>query len=225
MTSDPVVDLEAIDGARQSQGRLLGSLASLTEPQARASSELPGWSVGHVLTHLARNADSHVRMLRAALAGEVASQYEGGAEQRAADIEHGAARPVAELVDDVTASAAALDEVWAQMTPVAWAGHGRNAGGDMWPCVAMPFHRWREVELHHVDLGLSYRPADWPLAYVARELAISLELLPERLDGPAQRDVLAWLVGRAAAPGGVVLAPWQSRPDHYLRRTLGTRQG
>ena len=31
-----------------------------------AERKLEGWTVGHVLTHLARNADSHVRMLEAA---------------------------------------------------------------------------------------------------------------------------------------------------------------
>ena len=82
----------------------------------------------------------------------------------------------------------------------------------------MPLHRWREVELHHVDLGLGYTPADWPEAYVERELAISLALLPERLDGSGQRQMLAWLVGRAATTERHRAdARWQSRPDHYLR--------
>jgi maleylpyruvate isomerase len=78
-------------------------------------------------------------------------------------------------------------------------------------------HRWREVELHHVDLGLGYLPADWPQPYVDRELSISLKLLPERLDTDGQRQVLAWLVGRASGAGDPELTPWQSRPDHYLR--------
>jgi hypothetical protein len=42
-------------------------------------------------------------------------------------------------------------------------------------------------------------------------------LLPERLDLAGQRQVLAWLVGRAASLGEVALAPWQSRSAHYLR--------
>jgi maleylpyruvate isomerase len=208
---------DVVEGARGSHSRLVVAIGSLTDEQAASPSLLPGWTVGHVLTHLARNADSHVRMLRAAIAGEVATQYEGGHEGRAAAIEAGAARPAVELIADVTESAAVLDAVWDEMTPQAWLGHGLNAGGEIWPCVAMPLHRWREVELHHVDLGLGYAPADWPDAYVERELAISLELLPERLDGAGQRQILAWLVGRADTPGDVALAPWQSRPDHYLR--------
>jgi maleylpyruvate isomerase len=156
-------------------------------------------------------------MLRAAMAGEVTPQYQGGRDQRAADIEAGAARSAAELIGDVAASSAALDDMWAQMSSQAWLGHGLNAEGEIWPCAAMPLHRWREVELHHVDLGLGYSAADWPEVYVDRELAISLTLLPERLDPLGQRQLLAWLVGRRAQPGDLTLAPWQARPDHYLR--------
>lgn len=208
---------EVVDGARGGHARLIRGVESLTDDQARSASLLPGWTVGHVLTHIARNGDSHVRMLRAAIAGTSTSQYAGGHEQRAADIETGAARPAAELVDDLRTSCAALDETWAEMMPRAWDGHGVNAGGETWPCRAMPLHRWREVELHHVDLGLGYVAADWPQAYVDRELAISLRLLPERLEPDGQRQLLAWLVGRAAAAGNVEIAPWQGRPDHYLR--------
>jgi maleylpyruvate isomerase len=209
--------LEVVRGARGGNARLVSAIAALTDAQARSASLLPGWTVGHTLTHIARNGDSHVRMLRAVLAGGVATQYEGGREQRAADIVAGAARPAAQLIADVATSAAALDATWAEMTPQAWAGHGLNAEGETWPCAAMPLHRWREVELHHVDLGLGYTAADWPDAYVERELAISLRLLPERLDGSGRRRMLAWLVGRATQPGDLALAPWQGRPDHYLR--------
>lgn len=209
--------LEVVAAARGAHEQLIRSIGSLTDAQARSASLLPGWTVGHVLTHIARNGDSHVRMLRAAAVGEVVTQYEGGREQRSADIEAGAARPVAELVEDVTVSARALDQVWADLPERAWSGHGLNAEGEIWPCAGMPLHRWREVELHHVDLGLGYTAADWPDGYVDRELAISLRLLPERLGAGGQRQLLAWLVGRAAGPGELTLAPWQARPDHYLR--------
>jgi maleylpyruvate isomerase len=103
------------------------------------------------------------------------------------------------------------------MTPEAWDGHGLNAAGEIWPCDAMPWARWREVVIHHVDLGLGYTAADWPDDYVARELAVSLRLLPERLDEPARRSLLSWLLGRSPQPGEIPIAAWQSRPDHYLR--------
>jgi uncharacterized damage-inducible protein DinB len=67
------VDLRELDrdvaGCANSHQRLLESLDSLTDEQARQPSNLPEWSVGHVLTHIARNADSHVRMLQGAERG------------------------------------------------------------------------------------------------------------------------------------------------------------
>ena len=43
---------------------------------------LPEWSVGHVMTHLARNAEAMVRRVEAATRGEVIDQYAGGVEGR-----------------------------------------------------------------------------------------------------------------------------------------------
>jgi maleylpyruvate isomerase len=206
-----------VAGVREAHQALIESIASLTDERARGNSLLPAWSVGHVLTHIARNADSHVRMLRGAIAGQPVEQYEGGHQGRGRDIEAGAGRSATDLIGDIITSCTALDETYPEMTPEAWASHGLNANGEEWPCAAMPFHRWREVELHHVDLGLGYKPTSWPAAYVERELAISLRLLPERLGEADQQAMLAWLVGRSGQPYGIDLAPWQSRPDHYMR--------
>lgn len=52
--SDPVTLRERISA---STGRLLATASALTDEQVRAASLLPGWSRGHVLTHIARNAD------------------------------------------------------------------------------------------------------------------------------------------------------------------------
>jgi maleylpyruvate isomerase len=150
------------------------------------------------------------------MAGEVRQQYPGGYDQRAADIEAGAGRAAAELVSDVRDSAARLEAAWESMTPEAWAGNGLNASGQAWPCMLMPFHRRREVEVHHVDLGLGYEPTDWPEDYVATELPAMLSLVPDRLSHAGDRaDLLAWLLGRADQPT-LELTPWQAQPHHYL---------
>src|SRR5262245_29394288 len=98
-----------IEACRAAHARLLETVPTVTEEAARRPSQLPGWTVGHVLTHLARNADSHVRMLDAAARGEVADQYAGGGDQRAADIEAGAGRPAHELAEDVRRTVAGLE--------------------------------------------------------------------------------------------------------------------
>lgn len=208
---------QAVAGALAAQRRLLADIADLTDEQVRAASLLPDWSVGHVLTHIARNGDSFTRMMSAAIEGRAVTQYEGGVEGRAAGIAAGAGRSAKELVADVTASATALEDVWSRMTPEAWDGHGLTASGLEWPCDAMPFHRWREVIVHQVDLGIGFTSSDWPEEYVERELAVSLQSLPERLDADERLRLLTWLLGRGGQPTDLSPSSWKSRSDHYKR--------
>jgi maleylpyruvate isomerase len=70
----------------------------------------------------------------------------------------------------------------------------------------MPARRWREVEVHRVDLGLGPEPADWPDAYVDLELPAALTGLPARLPPADRATLLAWLVGRTDTPPR--LPPW-----------------
>ncbi len=78
MSGVPYGDLAQVAGA---QARLLALIQPLSDADVRRPSRLPGWTVGHVLSHLARNADSHRRRADAAGAGEVIEQYEGGDER------------------------------------------------------------------------------------------------------------------------------------------------
>ena len=61
----------------------------------------------------------------------------------------------------------------------------------------LPFRRWREVEVHLVDLGVGPTRADWSEAFVARAMPGLVERLPTRTD---RRQLVAWLLGRADAP-------------------------
>jgi len=220
MTNRPDAD---ITGATAAHARLLATIRDLADGEVRRPSLLPGWTVGHVLTHLARNADSHVRMLEAAAAGGSVEQYEGGRTARQSGIEVGAGRQAAELVDDVRSASARLEKVWASLPDDTWDGHGFNADGDRWPCAQLPFHRWREVEVHLVDLGLRPSWKDWPDAYVSRELPRAIATLPDRLaDGAARRQLTAWLLDRGPSPadgvvGHWVLGGWEEAPSAYGR--------
>jgi maleylpyruvate isomerase len=206
-TNVPAATARALDGCLDASARLLATLDGLDDATARRPSRLPAWTVGHVVTHLARNADSHVRMLEGAMAGRVADQYEGGLDGRAADIAAGAGRPAAELVADLNRAIADLDATWGRVPLDVWAtGHGRMGNGELCPCAEMPSRRWREVEIHRVDLGLGAKPADWPDAYVEMELPKALAQLPERLSPADRATLLAWLVGRVEAPPE--LPPW-----------------
>ena len=73
------------------------AIERLSDDDVRSPSLLPEWTVGHVLSHVARNADSHRERAEAAAAGEVVEQYVGGYAGRAAAIELGAVRPSGEI--------------------------------------------------------------------------------------------------------------------------------
>ncbi len=90
------------------QGALDERLAGLSDDDARRPSQLPGWTVGHVLTHIARNADSVVWRLEGAAGASCATSTPGGWNSGGAEIEAGAARPAADLVADVRHSSAAV---------------------------------------------------------------------------------------------------------------------
>jgi maleylpyruvate isomerase len=203
----PAATAMAVDACRDASARLLATLDGLDDATARRPSRLPDWTVGHVVTHLARNADSHVRMLEGAIAGNVTDQYEGGLDGRAAEIAAGAGRSAAELVTDLKRAIDELDIAWGRVPVEVWAaGHGRMGNGELCPCAELPVRRWREVEIHRVDLGLGAEPADWPDAYVELELPKVLGQLPDRLSPADRATLLAWLVGRVDGPPG--LPPW-----------------
>ena len=195
----PTVEIE---GCRRSHRVLLDRLAGLTEDAVRQPSLLPGWSVAHVLAHIARNADSVVRRLQGAIDDRMVDQYAGGKHGRAAEIDESAARPADDLLDDVRSTAAAVDGIIERVPDDAWGRLSRTVGGDERPADYVVWTRWREVETHHVDLGLGYRPAQWPDPLVTRWLAEVLPALPDRAD---PRELLAWALGRGAPPE---LGPW-----------------
>jgi maleylpyruvate isomerase len=152
------------------------------------------------LTHIARNADSVVWRLEGAARGELRDQYPGGLEQRAGDIEAGAGRPAAELVRDVQQTADAVERVMADLSPAAWDAPSRTSKGIVEDSRDAALSRWREVVVHHGDLGLGLVPL--PPALVEVWLPRELPRLAERSD-PA--ELLGWVIGRGEPP---VLAPW-----------------
>ena len=95
--SDASAPTTDIDGARAAHQALLRTVRTLRDADIGRSSRLPDWTMGHVLTHLARNADGHCNMFAGAAQGEVFAQYPGGMAQRIDEIEMGARRSAAEI--------------------------------------------------------------------------------------------------------------------------------
>ncbi|MDT0278260.1 maleylpyruvate isomerase N-terminal domain-containing protein [Blastococcus goldschmidtiae] len=191
-----------IAACRESHRRVHERVADVDDAALRGPSRLPGWTVGHVLAHLARNADSVVRRLEGARAGELVEQYAGGAAARAAEIEAGAARPARDVVTDLVRADDAADRAFGTADDGVWVSTVRLGGGATGPARDLVFRRWREVEAHHVDLGLGYEWTDWPDELVERWLPSLLAALPQRAGGHA---LVAWTTGRGPAP---TLPPW-----------------
>jgi len=57
---DEMRPVEHLDACSTSHRRLLAGLAALTDDDVRSASLLPGYSRGHVVTHLAEKAKAHV---------------------------------------------------------------------------------------------------------------------------------------------------------------------
>jgi maleylpyruvate isomerase len=183
---------------QDAQAALDKSIAGLTDELVWAPSLLPGWTRGHVLTHLARHADATFRMIEGARRDEIVPQYEGGAVGRAAQIEAGADRSADELVADVHESGQRCHGLLGSVAPEVWS---RTIAGDV-PATKALVSRWREIEIHRVDLGLDYTGDDWPAEFVEFLLPRELPRLADRAagvqppDGLTGRALLAWLIGR-----------------------------
>lgn len=157
--TDHVHDLRSV---REATDRLLNAVAKLDNAALAEESLLPGWTRGHVLAHLARNADALVNVF------EGRPMYESAA-ARDADIERDAGRPLEQHLADLRDSAARFlattepDQDWSRTVEL------RNGVTDR--AANVPFRRLVEVELHHVDLNVGYGLEDLPEEFTDREIA------------------------------------------------------
>ena len=219
---------EQLAGIHESTGRLLSSAGALTDDQAAAPSRLPGWTRGHVLTHLARNADGLRNLLHWARTGTRTPMYPSEAARDEA-IAAGAGRSATDLTADLSQSAAAFAAAAAELPAPAWAAQVERRG-QPFPARDILRTRLSELEFHHVDLGTGYPAGGWPAVFVADALPrvagsftgrpdmTACRLVPDGwpdsfLVGPARPDppdvvvrgtpaqLLAWLSGRADGTG------------------------
>jgi maleylpyruvate isomerase len=163
----PTADaLAAVDAAHQ---WLMATVADVSDAQVSAPSRLPGWTRGHVLAHLARNADGNRSMVEGALHGEERPQYPGGAEQRAADIDAGAHQPRSVLLEDLAVSNSALLAAWSRLPADAWERTGVWLAFGRQPISRGVGARRREVLVHLVDLDLGVQPSELPADFLVDE--------------------------------------------------------
>jgi maleylpyruvate isomerase len=181
-----------LGSVREATERLLTAVAKLDDTAVSGPSRLPGWTRGHVLAHLARNADALVNVL------EGRPMYADAA-VRDADIERDAPRPLGVHLADVRESAARFQEAGA--APADWSRTVELRNGVTDAAARVPFRRWVEVELHHVDLGIGYELEDLPAEFTEREIDFLAERFTGHPDVPPTRltdGTRAWRTGREA---------------------------
>ncbi|MET8831574.1 maleylpyruvate isomerase family mycothiol-dependent enzyme [Streptomyces sp. NPDC004610] len=186
---DHTRDLASVQDATE---RLLSAVAKLDNASVAEPSRLPGWTRGHVLAHLARNADALVNVW------ESRPMYISG-EARDTDIERDAPRPLDVQLADVRDTAARFQDV--ADAPADWSRTVELRNGVTDSASRVPFRRWAEIELHHVDLGIGYELEDMPEEFTEREI----DFLADRFSGNASvaptrltDGTRAWHTGRRA---------------------------
>ncbi len=215
-------DFPHLDETVVATARYLEALTNLDDDDVRAPSLLPGWTRGHVITHVARNADALANVLRGAQLGEVRAQYPSTGELEAA-IEAGAGRSAVELREDSVAAAGRWHQAAEQLHAAKLDNLcERTPGGVTYPARRVGISRRTEVEVHHADLGIGYTAAAWPPDLVEalfkrrhRELAAAELGLTWRAtdtgsawttgEGPevtgGAADLVWWLLGRGNGEG------------------------
>ncbi|MFF4383065.1 maleylpyruvate isomerase family mycothiol-dependent enzyme [Kitasatospora sp. NPDC001547] len=214
-----------LDLVEASTRRMLDTVSALKPEAVAEPSALPGWTRGHVLAHLARNADSLVNLLTGVRTGTDIPQY---ASEQARDqgIEDGAGRPLDVQLADLRESHEAFAAAAALLRDEDWAAEVRHRSGAVFPAADLVWKRLAEIEYHVVDLGADYTFAEWPEPFAVAEfdrLADKLhgtDLPAVRLvaedtghrgqigtgepaltvEGPV-RALTAWLSGRSAGDG------------------------
>jgi maleylpyruvate isomerase len=168
-----------------SSARLIRTVDGFHGDDWQLPSLLPDWTRAHVVAHLALNAEGMARVLRALVADAddhpPAAMYDSD-DQRGRDIsrlaEHTPSDIRAHLLGSVTILHEAVDAVPEEQ----WETRvERTPGGRTMRAGAFPGMRWRELEIHHVDLDAGYTRVAWTLPFAEHLLdAMARRLRPEQ---------------------------------------------
>ncbi|MFB6770557.1 maleylpyruvate isomerase family mycothiol-dependent enzyme [Streptomyces sp. NPDC056337] len=198
--------------------------AALDEPSA-----LPGWTRGHVVAHVAANADALGNLVHWAATGEETPMY-ASPEDRAAGIEKGALLSAAALRAWLRDSARRLETAMDALGAERWGAPVVTAQGRTVPAAELPWMRSREVCVHAVDLDTGVSFADLPAGFLT---ALCEDVVGKRASGPGPALLLTasdadarWELPGAGAPVEVT-GPLAGLTAYLTGRanTLATPQG
>jgi maleylpyruvate isomerase len=163
---------------------LVRTASGLDDDALRGASLCEGWTRGHVLSHIARNADALGNLLSWAITGIPRAMY-ASPEARDEDIAIGSTRGAQVILSDLEDSAARFAEA-ATSLPGApeqvevEMRRGRKVLGGQLPTL-----RLMEVVVHHVDLDAGYTFDDSDHGFVRRAVTISVERMKASGQAPS----------------------------------------
>ncbi|ULR55340.1 maleylpyruvate isomerase family mycothiol-dependent enzyme [Streptomyces deccanensis] len=181
--------MKVLEWIADGQVRLQRAIDALPPHAVTEPSALPGWTRGHLLTHLARNADALVNLLTWARTGIPTPMY-ASPDQRATDIEAGAGRPLTEQRADVRESAERFRKAAEALSDDDWSTTVTSGTGRQIPASEVPWLRAREVWIHLVDL----------------RVGVGMDVLPPDLAWALVGDVAGWMTARVEPGTGVELS-------------------
>jgi maleylpyruvate isomerase len=197
----------AVDEIDTASDRLLDAVSALPDEALREPSTLPGWTRGHVLTHVARNAEALLNLLHTAATGRHRPMYPSLAARNEA-IEAGATRGTEEIAQDLAVAAAEFSDAARSLPLEKWNDEVTLLTGRVVRARWLLPGRMREVEFHHVDLNVGYAPANWDLGFVRACLD----------------EYVASMSGRAGMPDLTLRATDGRSPDVWAVRGVGVPQ-
>ncbi|MFC8302052.1 maleylpyruvate isomerase family mycothiol-dependent enzyme [Specibacter sp. NPDC057265] len=211
--------LERLKAAADNVGAKLNGLA---DAEVVVPTELPGWTRGHVLAHIAHVSTAVARQIEYALRGEKIEFYDGGQGGRVQAIEMNAGHTAAEHREYISTAMTRAFLVLDELDESQWTLPVSYRDGDV-RGVALAY--WRELVIHLADLQLGRGPESWSkefCLYLVEFLSarvpegLRLKLLPLGLPplsvGTGTRtvsisgmltDIAAWLAGRTPTLGSL----------------------
>jgi maleylpyruvate isomerase len=169
-----------VSWAADGQDEVERAAARLDAGQLKAPSRLEKWSRGHVLSHLARNADALVNLLTWARTGTESRMYSSPTD-REDGILAGADRELPEQLADLGAANARFLQAAAAVPEERRSSQVISGQGREIPAHEVPWLRVREAWLHLVDLDAGY------------------DILPDEMAWTLTADVAGWMTSRIEA--------------------------
>ena len=197
--ADVPARLQAVEAASD---RLLATVEGLSDAGFEEPTVLPGWSRGHVVAHLALNAEGLAAALSGLESGSRRPIY-ASADARDADIDALAAAAPDMVRERLRSGVVTFADAVRHVSPESWSGTvDRLPDGPSLPALVTLPMRHREVEIHHADLGAGYAHTDWPAPFVGELLDVVT--LDQAGSGPFTVEATdlgrSWSVGEGDGP-------------------------